>query len=172
MKAYTSSELYPTTFDCLFFFIYHERYGFVWAFFIDRPFLPYAPSRHFWCNLLLSRPPWELAVLPWSLKGFMLILEMQTQPICIYTCQYCKSFTCGENFDKKILFFWFSVLDKIRLSSRSATTLISQQPWKHKAAATLISNHKLQNNCSLKKYISEHKCKNYVNLCEFMWIYG
>ena len=75
-----------------------------------------------------------------------------------------KSFTCGENFDKKILFFWFSVLDKIRLSSRSATTLISQQPWKHKAAATLISNHKLQNNCSLKKYISEHKCKNYVNL--------
>ena len=69
---------------------------------------------------------------------------------------------------KKILFFWFSVLDKIRLSSRSATTLISQQPWKHKAAATLISNHKLQNNCSLKKYISEHKCKNYVNWCEFM----
>ena len=82
--------------------------------------------------------------------------------------QYCKSFTCGENFDKKILFFWFSVLDRIRLSSRSATTLISQQPWKHKAAATLISNHKLQNNCSLKKYISEHKCKNYVNSCEFM----
>ena len=82
--------------------------------------------------------------------------------------QYCKSFTCGENFDKKILFFWFSVLDKIRLSSRSATTLISQQPWKHKAAATLISNHKLQNNCSLKKYISEHKYKNYMNLCEFI----
>ena len=83
-------------------------------------------------------------------------------------CQYCKSFTFGENFDKKYYFFWFSVLDKIRLSSRSATTLISQQPWKHKAAATLISNHKLQNNCSLKKYISEHKYKNYVNSCEFI----
>ena len=57
---------------------------------------------------------------------------------------------------------------RIRLLNRSATTLISQQPWKHKAAATLISNHKLQNNCSLKKYISEHKYKNYVNSCEFI----
>ena len=70
-----------------------------------------------------------------------------------------KGFTCGENFDKKHYFFG-SVLDRIKLSSRSATTLISQQSWKHKATATLISNHKLQNNCFLKKYISEHKCKN------------
>ena len=69
---------------------------------------------------------------------------------------------------KKILFFFQVQFLRIRLLSRSATTLISQQPWKHKAAATLISNHKLQNNCSLKKYISEHKYKNYVNLCEFM----
>ena len=38
----------PTTFDCLFFFIYHERYGFEWAFFTHRRFLAYAPSRHFW----------------------------------------------------------------------------------------------------------------------------
>ena len=75
-------------------------------------------------------------------------------------------------FDKKVLVFWFSVLDRIRLSSRSATKLISQQPWKHKAAATLISSHKLQNNCFIKKYISGHRCKNDVNLCEFMWIYG
>ena len=27
---------------------YRERYGFEWAFFTHRPFLPYAPSRHFW----------------------------------------------------------------------------------------------------------------------------
>ena len=53
--------------------------------------------------------------------------------------------------------FFDSVLDRIRLASRSATTL--------------ISNHKLQNNCSLKKYISKYKYKNYVNLCEFMWVY-
>ena len=38
----------PTTFDCLFFFIYRERYGFEWAFFTHRRFLPYAPSQHFW----------------------------------------------------------------------------------------------------------------------------
>ena len=46
----------------------------------------------------------------------------------IYTCQYCKSFTCGENFGKK-----------------------------YRAAAKLISNHKLQNNCFVKKCISKHK---------------
>ena len=84
-----------------------------------------------------------------------------------------KVFTCGENFDKKKIIFFQVQFSKIRLLNRSATTLISQQPWKDKAAAaTLISNHKLQNNCSLKKYISEHKYKNYVNSCEFMWIYG
>ena len=32
-----------------------------------------------------------------------------------------KTFTCGESFDKKILFFLGSVLDRIRLLSRSAT---------------------------------------------------
>ena len=49
----------PTTFDCLFVFIYCERYGFEWAFFTHRHFLPYAPSQHFWHNLLLSRLLWE-----------------------------------------------------------------------------------------------------------------
>ena len=29
-------------------FRYFERYGFEWAFFTHRRFLPYAPSRHFW----------------------------------------------------------------------------------------------------------------------------
>ena len=41
------------------------------------------------------------------------------------------------------IYFFASVSDKIRLSSRSATTLMSQQPWKHKVVATLICNHKL-----------------------------
>ena len=61
-----------------------------------------------------------------------------------------KSFTCGKILIKKYYFFG------------------SEQLWKHKTVATLIS----KNNCSLKKYFSEHKYKNYVNLCEFMWIYG
>ena len=38
----------PTTFYCLLFFIYCERYGFEWAFFTHRHFLPFAPSQHFW----------------------------------------------------------------------------------------------------------------------------
>ena len=37
-----------TTFDCLFFFIYRECYGFKWASFTHRRFLPYTPSQHFW----------------------------------------------------------------------------------------------------------------------------
>ena len=61
-----------------------------------------------------------------------------------------KSFTCGKILIKKYYFFG------------------SEQLWKHKTVAILISNHKLQNSCSLKKHISEHKYKNYVNLCEFM----
>ena len=95
-----------------------------------------------------------------------------------------KIFTCGENFNKKILFslrfsFWkyyffpgsvlkilffsrfsfenifFSMFSfeniffqvqfwkYIYFFSGSVFELISQQPWKHKAAATLINNHKL-----------------------------
>ena len=39
---------------------YCERYGFQWAFFTHRRFLPYAPSPTFY--LRLSRPLWEPAV--------------------------------------------------------------------------------------------------------------
>ena len=77
----------PTTFDCLFFLIYPKRYGFEWEFFTHRRFLPYAPSQHFWHNLLLSRLPWEPAVIPWNLQGFILILETQTQSICLFDSQ-------------------------------------------------------------------------------------
>ena len=60
---------------------YRERYGFEWAFFTHRCFLPYAPCRHFWYNLLLSRLPWEPAVIPWNFQGLILILEIQTRLI-------------------------------------------------------------------------------------------
>ena len=42
------------------------------------------PHQHFWLNLILSRPPQEPAVLPWSFQGFILILETQTWPICLF----------------------------------------------------------------------------------------
>ena len=38
----------------------------------------------FWHNLLLSRLPWEPAVIPWNLQGFILILETQTRSICLF----------------------------------------------------------------------------------------
>ena len=43
--------------------------------------------RHFWLNLHLSRPPWEPVVLPWSLQGFILILETHTRLICLFDSQ-------------------------------------------------------------------------------------
>ena len=50
-------------------------------------FLPYALSQHFWHNLLLSRLPWEPAVIPSNLQGFILILKTQTRPICLFDSQ-------------------------------------------------------------------------------------
>ena len=38
-------------------------------------------------NLLLSRLPWEPAVIPQNLQGFILILETQNQPICLFDSQ-------------------------------------------------------------------------------------
>ena len=66
---------------------YREHYCLEWAFFTSRHFLPYAPSWHFWHKLLLSRLPWELAVITWNLKGFILILKTQTRPICSFDSQ-------------------------------------------------------------------------------------
>ena len=43
--------------------------------------------QHFWLNLCLSRPPWEPVVLPWSLQGFILILERQTWSIRLFDSQ-------------------------------------------------------------------------------------
>ena len=62
-----------------------EHYGFEWAFFTHRRFLPYAPSPTFY--LRLSRPLWEPVVFTWSLQGLILILETQTWPICLFDSQ-------------------------------------------------------------------------------------
>ena len=66
---------------------YRERYGFEWAFFTHRRFLPYAPFRNFWHNLLLSRLPWEPALISWKLQGFILILETQIRSIYWFDSQ-------------------------------------------------------------------------------------
>ena len=82
----------PTTFDCLFFIIYRERYGFEWAFFTHRCFLPYTPSQHFWHNLLLSRFYWEPAV------AFLKVAGPHTDP---------------RNTDPAHLFVWFTVIHNL-----------------------------------------------------------
>ena len=41
----------------------------------------------FWHNLLLSRLPWEPAVIPWKLQRFILIFKTQTRPICLFDSQ-------------------------------------------------------------------------------------
>ena len=41
----------------------------------------------FWHNLLLSRLPWEPAVISQNLQGFILILKTQTRPICLFDSQ-------------------------------------------------------------------------------------
>ena len=77
------------TFDCFTFpsHFHSKRYSFEWALFTHRRFFPYSLSPQFCNNLLLSRPPWESAVLPWISQGFMLILETQIQPICLFDSQ-------------------------------------------------------------------------------------
>ena len=71
----SQSDLWHFHFSTIPLSSYREHYGFEWAFFTHRRFLPYAPSQHFchvpnifgklptfWHNLLLSRFHWELAV--------------------------------------------------------------------------------------------------------------
>ena len=103
---------------------YRERYGFEWAFFTHRRFLPYAPSQNFWHNLLSSRPPWEPAVLPRSLQNLIWCSKHRPSPsVCLINSNpqsfvqprfvlihvnIAKTFTCGENFNENIIFFRFS----------------------------------------------------------------
>ena len=87
MKASSSSELYPDYFWLLFLF-HLPRALRIWVgAFYPQAFFIYAPSWHFWHNLLLSRLPWEPVVIPWNLQGFMLILETQTGSICLFDSQ-------------------------------------------------------------------------------------
>ena len=77
----------PTTFDCLFFFIYRECYGFEWAFFTHRRFLPYTPSQHFGTTCFYQGFAGNRQLLSWKLQGFILILETQAWSICLFDSQ-------------------------------------------------------------------------------------
>ena len=84
LSAQPITEWFVTlSFSTILFSSYHKGYGFEWAFFTHRRFLPYTPSQHLWHSLLLSRLRWELAVILWNLQGFILIIETQARPICL-----------------------------------------------------------------------------------------
>ena len=77
----------PTTFDCLFFFIYCECYGFEWVFFTHRRFLPYTPSQHFGTTCFYQGFTESRQLLFWKLQGFILIPKIQTRLICLFDSQ-------------------------------------------------------------------------------------
>ena len=93
-----------TTFDCLFFFIYQECYGFEWAFFTHRCFYLkllsdfllhpniFGTFLTFWHNLFLSRFHWEPAVTLLKVAG------PHTDP---------------RNTDSTHLFVWFTVIHNL-----------------------------------------------------------
>ena len=88
VNASTSSELYPGYFWLPLLFHLPRALQF-WvgifypqAFFTLRSFLDIFDS-----TCVYQRLSWEMAVLPWSLQGFMLILETQTRPISLFDSQ-------------------------------------------------------------------------------------
>ena len=82
----------PTTFDCLFFFIYRKCYGFEWAFFYLQAFFTLHSFPTVWHNLLLLRFYWESAV------TFLKVAGLHTDP---------------QNTDPAHLFVWFTVIHNL-----------------------------------------------------------
>ena len=111
---------------------YLERYGFEWAFFTHRRFLPYAPSDIFgtfptlWHNLLLSRFHWEPAA------NFLKVAGLHND---------------SPNTDPAHLFVWFTVIHNLLyiLTSYLCMSILQEFLLVVKtlirSAATLFSNH-------------------------------
>ena len=66
---------------------YCERYDFEWAFFTYRRFLHYAPSQYFGTTCFCQGFTGSRQLLFWKLQDFILILETQTRPICLFDSQ-------------------------------------------------------------------------------------
>ena len=66
---------------------YRECYGFEWAFFTRRRFIPYTPSRHFHTTCFYQGFTESRQLLFWKSQGFILILETQTRSISLFDSQ-------------------------------------------------------------------------------------
>ena len=117
----------PTTFDCLFFFIYRKCYGFEWAFFTHRRFLPHTPSRHFGTTFFYQ-----------SFTGSLLYILDLLYILALYLC-----ISILQKF-----YLWLKLWKDQQLHYSAA--------MKNKAAHKLITNQTISVylNCSLKKYIT------------------
>ena len=69
------------------FVIFLPRARFLVGIFYQQTFFALRSFGTFWHKLLSSRLPWEPAVIPQNLQGFILTLETQTQPICSFNSQ-------------------------------------------------------------------------------------
>ena len=84
----------------------------------------------FWHNLLLSRLPWDPAVIPWNLQGFILILISQTAHVFVW-------FTEIHNLLYILnLYLYMSILQNFLLVVKTLMKNIDQQP--HHSAAMKI----------------------------------
>ena len=66
---------------------YGKCYGFEWAFFTHMRFLPFTPSLHFGTTCFYQGFAGSRQLLSWKLQDFILILETQTRPICLFDSQ-------------------------------------------------------------------------------------
>ena len=66
---------------------YGKCYGFEWTFFTHRRFLPFTPSLHFGTTCFYQGFAGSQQLLSWKLQDFILILETQTRPICLFDSQ-------------------------------------------------------------------------------------
>ena len=110
----------PATFDCLFFFIYHECYGFEWAFLTHSRFLPYVAFRHFWHIPNILAQPTFIKVLLGASSYFL--ESCRTSSVCLIHSNpqpfiHPKSVFMHVNIAKVLLV--------VKTLIRSATTLFS-----------------------------------------------
>ena len=83
----SQSDLWHFHFSTIPLSSYRKRYGFEWAFFTHRRFLPYTPSWHFGTTCFYQGFTGNRQILSWKLQGFILIFETQTWHICLFDSQ-------------------------------------------------------------------------------------
>ena len=118
-----SSTPTPTTFDCLFFFIYRERYGFEWTFFTHRRFFILRSFPTFFAQPAFIKA--SLGAGSYSLK----FAELHTDPRNTDPAHLFVWFTVIHNLLYILnLYLYMSILQKFLLVVKTLIKNIDQQP--------------------------------------------